>query len=63
MIYLYLFVFPYMFWAITSPSSVHGRHHNEPARRADARRQTTKRYVNQVVAHKQQLRIPLMMGW
>jgi len=38
----------------TSPSSV---------RRADARRQTTKHYTNQVVAHKQQLKIPLMMGW
>jgi len=32
-------------------------------RRADARRQTTKHYMNQVVAHKQQLKIPLMMGW
>ena len=28
----------------------------------DARGQTTKHYMNQVVAHKQQLRIPLMMG-
>jgi len=31
--------------------------------RADARRQTTKHYMNQVVTHKQQLKIPLMMGW
>jgi len=29
----------------------------------EARGQTTKHYMNQVVAHKQQLRIPLMMGW
>jgi len=38
-------------------------HHNEPVRRADARKQTTKHYMNQVVAHKQQLKIPLMMDW
>ena len=38
-------------------------YYNEPVRRADARRQTTKHYMNQVVAHKQQLKIPLMMGW
>jgi len=42
---------------------VHGSHHNEPVRRADARRQTTKHYMNQVAAHKQQLKTPLMMGW
>ena len=41
---------------------VHGSHHNEPVRRPDTRRQTTKHYMNQVVAHKQQLKIPLMMG-
>jgi len=29
----------------------------------DARGQTTKHYMNQVVAPKQQLRIPPMMGW
>jgi len=38
-------------------------HHNEPERRTDARRQTAKHYMNQVVAHKQQLKIPLRMGW
>ena len=42
---------------------VHGSHHNEPVRRADARRQTTKHCTNQVVAHEPQLKIPLMMGW
>jgi len=46
-----------------SKTLVHGSHHIEPVRRADARRQTTKHYMNQVVAHKQQLKIPLMMGW
>ena len=88
--------FPYMFRAITSPSSGvssaavyvlplgscsvllfaclrllcglvrcgdYRAHHNEPVRRADARRQITKHYMNQVVAHKQQLKTPLMMGW
>jgi len=43
--------------------TIHGSHYNEPVRRADARRQTTKHYTNQVVAHKQQPKIPLMMGW
>ena len=38
-----------------------GSHHNEPVRTADVRKQTTKYYMNQ--AHKQQLKIPLMMGW
>jgi len=47
----------------TTKTLVHGSHHNEPVRRADARKQTTKHYMNQVVAYKQQLKIPLMMGW
>jgi len=29
----------------------------------DARGQTAKHYMNQVVTNKQQLGIPLMMGW
>ena len=51
------------FFIYISLLSLHGSHHNEPVRRADARRQTTKHYTNQVVTHKQQLKIPLMMGW
>jgi len=50
-------------WFECAVGGVHGSHHNEPVRRAEARKQTTEHYMNQVVAHKQQLKIPLMMGW